>query len=485
MGKKQWITGVVEELAANPRKVLAGHGISGAMLKKISEREDVMKYLASNLYYLRSRKLDARGLKKSNVLNIKAYKNFAEFNTKARLDVEKFMSGLKGKDLAEFSNADNIVAIVFAPTQSHSEEGDDIIIDMLNPSEQINFDKAVRKEYKIPGASYVIMMIAPSAVLPAEERKASMLANKTKRKNDVEDKAAKIKARFAKKKKLVKKQTKRALGKLDAQRAALQDRQFGLNMQNAQYQYLRKKTGAQDLWTGIQNMNAKAAALAAKRLNSTDAKLFMLANKLKEQGDDASAKAILSKIKDRKKVAAIVNGGGLTTTGNDMIDARKKELARTIRQVSKKLEQLEVDLALAPVQKRTSVKSMISKYKAQLKQLKARMKFYNDKNTMAMGGKAQQLAQVRAAIEANIEQGKSISASLNTALATLDAEEAQKLKIKQDIVQQVADGVPMQFAVQQAIQDNIEDVVNLEDELLDDNIESTGTISFSDLMNML
>lgn len=488
MSKKQFVANVVEEIQANPRMVLAGHGISGMMLKKIAERPDVMKYLALNLYTLRSRKKEAKGLKKSNLLQIKAYKNFAEFNAKARLDVEKFMSGLKGKDLQEFKNSDNIVTIVFAPTVKRTgPEGDDVIIDMLNPSEQLNFDKSVRKEYKFPGASYVVMMIAPSLILPAEERKAAITEKKNKRKNNIEDKAAKVRSRLKKKERILKKQAKRKLGKLDDERTALQNRQFGLRMQNAQYQYLKNKTGATDLMTGLQNMNAQSARLAAKRLNSTDAKLFMLATNLKEQGDIATAKAILSKIKDKKKIANIIaTNGGSTTAGNDMIDARKKELANTIRQVSKKLQQLEVDLALAPVQKRTSVKSMISKYKAQLKQLKARYKFYNDKNNAAFGGKAQQLAQVRAALEANIEAGNTISSSLNAALAQLYATPQQKQQIKQQIVHQVADGTPMQFAVQQAIQDNIvdDDVVDLEDELMDTNV-GEGNISFSDLMNML
>lgn len=480
MTKKQFVEDVVAQLDANPRKVLAGHGISGAMLQKIGKRPDVMKYLALSLYPLKTAKKGAVGLKKTNLYQIKAYKNFAELNTKARLDVEKFMSGLKGKDATDFNNADNIVTVVFdnATKFVQGPEGDDVIEEMANPSVLLKFDSAVRKEYKLPGVSYVVIMTAPSAIRPAEEKLAMRKEKINKRKNDREDKVAKVRARL-------KKKARKALARNKRELNDLRDTEFGLNMQNAQYQYLRSKTGADDLWTGIQNMNTKAAQLAAKRLNSADAKLFMLANKLKEQGDMETAKAILSKIKDKKKIATIVNNGGNTVTGNAMIDARKKELAKTIRQVSKKLQQLEVDLALAPMQKRTSVKSMISKYKAQLKQLKARMKFYDEKNTAAFGGKAQQLAQVRAAIEANIEKGNTISASLNAALAALEAPTQQKRQIKQQIVQQVADGMPMQFAVQQAIQDNIVDnVVDIEDELLDDNI-GEGTISFSDLMNML
>ena len=487
MGKKQWVNNVVEEISANPRMALAGHGISGMMLKKIAERQDVMKYLALNLYTLRTRKKDAKGLKKSNLLQIKAYKNFAEFNAKARLDVEKFMSGLKGKDLQEFSNSDNIVTVVFAPTVKHTgPEGDDIIIDMFEPSELINFDKAVRKEYKFPGASYVVMMIAPSLILPAEERKAAMLAKKTKRKNDIEDKAAKVRARLKKKERIYKKQAKRSLAKLGKEREVLKNRQLGLKMQNAQYQYLRNRTGADDLWTGIQNMNAKSAALAAKRLNGTDATLFKIATNLKEQGDLKGAKAILSKIKDKKKAADIVrNNGGSSTAGNDMIVARKKELADKIRKVNVRLKDYERKLITAPIQNQTLFKRKIAQYKAELKKLKARYKFYDEKNNTVMGGKAQQLAQVRAALEANIEAGNTISSSLNKALQQLYATPQQKQQIKQQIVQQVADGTPMQFAVQQAIQDNIvDDVVDLEDELLD-NTSSKGSISFSDLMDML
>lgn len=479
MTKKQFVEDVVAQLDANPRKVLAGHGISGAMLQKIGKRPDVMKYLALSLYPLKTAKKGAVGLKKTNLFQIKAYKNFAELNTKARLDVEKFMSGLKGKDASDFNNADNIVTVVFdnASKFVQGPEGDDVIEEMANPSVLLKFDSAVRKEYKLPGVSYVVIMTAPSAIRPAEEKLAMRKEKINKRKNDREDKVAKVRARL-------KKKARKALARNKAELAGLKNRAFGLEMQNAQYDYLTKKTGAQDLWTGIQNMNTKSAQLAVKKLNSADAKLFVLANKFKEQGDEDSARAILSKIKNKRQLAALVNGNA-PAAGNEMIDKRRRELARTIKSVEKKLEQLQIDLALAPMQKRTSVKSMISKYSAQLKQLKARMNFYSKKNTTAMSSKAQQLAQVRAAIEANIEEGNTISSSLNAALAELEASAKQKRQIKQQIVQQVADGMPMQFAVQQAIQDNIvNEVVDVEDELLDDDIEN-GTISFSDLMNML
>lgn len=475
MTKKQFVEDALAQLEANPRKVLAGHGITGAMLQKIMKRSDVMKYLCVVLYTLKTAKRGAVGLKKSNVFQIKAYKNFAELNTKARLDVEKFMAGLKGKDATDFNNADNITTIVFDTNTKMvpGPEGDDVIEQMMNASVFLKFDSAVRKEYKLPGVSYVVIMVAPSAIRPAEEKLAMRKEKINKRKNDREDKAPKVRTRL-------KKRARKALARNKAELTRLKNREYALEMQNAQYDYLTKKTGAKDLFSGIEAMNAKAAARAAKKLNSADAKLFILANKLKEQGDEDSARVILSKIKNKRQLAAIVNGNVSTTAGNDMIAARRKELARTIKSISAKLEQLKLDLAVVPMQKRASVKSMISKYNSQLKQLKARMVFYDKKNTTAMGGKAQQLAQVRAAIEANIEKGNTISQSLNAALAQLEATPAQQRAIKQQIVQQVADGTPMQFAVQQAIQDADLDVEELDGLELDN-----GTVSFNDLMNML
>ena len=172
MTKKQFVEDAVAQLDANPRKVLAGHGITGAMLQKIAKRPDVMKYLCTVLYTLKTAKRGAVGLKKSNVFQIKAYKNFAELNTKARLDVEKFMAGLKGKDATDFNNADNITTIVFDTTTKMvpGPEGDDVIEQMMNASVFLKFDSAVRKEYKIPGVSYVVIMVAPSAIRPAEEK---------------------------------------------------------------------------------------------------------------------------------------------------------------------------------------------------------------------------------------------------------------------------------------------------------------------------
>lgn len=475
MTKKQFVEDAVAQLSANPRKVLAGHGISGAMLKKIMVRPDVMKYLCTILYTLKTAKRGAVGLKKSNVFQVKAYKNFAELNTKARLDVEKFMAGLKGKDATDFNNADNIMTIVFdtATKMVAGPEGDDVVEQMMNASAFLKFDSAVRKEYKIPGVSYVVIMIAPSAIRPAEEKLAARKEKQNKVKNTREDKAAKVRSRL-------KRNARKALARNKAALKGLKAKEYALSMQNAQYNDMTKKLGGDSLWAGIEAMNAKSVAKATRLLNSSDAKLFMAAKKMADNGMEEESKLILAKIKNKRALASAINNAeNPVMGGNAMMDARRKELAKTIRQITKKLQELEVSLALAPAQKRVSVKSMISKYKSKLRELNARMKFYDKKNTTAMGGKAQQLAQVRAAIEANIEEGNTISASLNAALAQLDATPAQQRSIKQQIVQQVADGVPMQFAVQQAIQDSTVGSDVLGDDELD------GTVDFATLMNLL
>ncbi len=478
MTRKQFVEDAVAQLSANPRKVLAGHGISGVMLQKIMKRLDVMKYLCNTLYYLKTAKRGAVGLKKSNLFQIKAYKNFAELNTKARLDVEKFMAGLKGKDAEDFNNKDNITTIVFdtAVKMVAGPEGDDVVEQMMNASDFLKFDTAVRKEYKLPGVSYVVIMVAPSAIRPAEEKLAARKEKRNKTRNAREEKIAKTRSRL-------KKRARAALARNKAALASLKDKEFGLSMENAQYDYLTSKTGADNLWAGIEAMNAKSAAAAAKKLDTADGKLLVTAYRLKEQGDEESARLIMSKIKNRRKLEAVLNGAA-PAAGNEMIAARRKELAKTIRNISAKLEQLEIDYAIAPAQKKLSVKSMISKYKKQLRELQARMKFYANSNKTAMNGKAQQLAQVRAAIEANIEEGNTISASLNAALAQLEATPAQQRAIKQQIVQQVADGTPMQFAVQQAIQDADLDVVEDEIDLEGDDLDN-GTVDFAELMNLL
>lgn len=485
MSKKQFIENATAALAANPRKVLAGHGISGAMLSKITNRVDVMKYMCDVLFTLKTWKKPT-GLKKSNLLQIKAYKNFTEMNLKARLDVEKFMAGLKGDDVTNFTNNDNIMVIAFGYHKGMvtGPEGDDIIESMIANSAIVKFDTAVRKENKFPDVSYVVIMVAPSLIRTSEEKAAERTAKKNAVRVKRDTKTAKLRKELARSKKSLVR-NKRAL-------EALRDKEFALEAQNAQYQYITAKTGDADLWTNLQNMNAqsarKAALKAEKLLNSSDAKLFKAAMTMMQQGMEDEAKLILRRIKNKAAIKAALEGTDNVAAGNDMIDARRKELAKVIRNAEAKVIALRkaYKAAIDPIEKR-NLRSKYAYATRKLEQLKARMKFYAASNHSAMGGRAQQLAAVRAEIEKNIEEGRTISQALNAGLEQLRASKAVKQQVKQQIVQQVADGTPMQFAVQQAIQEMPaqaqQERMVLNKYAQQNNL--TGTIEFEDLLDAL
>lgn len=447
MTKKEFVTQVVEQIIENPRKVLAGHGINATVLQQIIKRPDVMAKLATILWTLKTAKRGAAGLKKSGIFQIKGYKNFPEMNMKAREDIENFIAGLSETDMEKFNNSGNVVTILMLPEDKTAGESENVLDEIVSgKSVVVNFDTAVRNEYKIPGGFYLVVMVADSAVRSSEEkislRQAKQNARASKKRTP-----ARIKAEL-------KSKANKKLEALKKKRAALEDEAFRLNAEAQQSAYLEDTFG-EDILGSIDAMDADALAVqevrsaTLKGLKPKDKQAYTIGMKLLKAGKKAAANAVFATMSN-PDVVDVING--TVTTGTDKLNARKAELRKQIRKLTQRNDQLLLDLSLAPESKKLSIRSMMSKTNAQIKKLRAQLGTYKNLSNAGRANKAAMLAKVNQEIEANIAEGATISQALNAAIAQLDAKPAQKQIIKQQVMQQVADGMPVQYAVQQAVQ---------------------------------
>ena len=167
MTRKQYVVEVVNQMTENPRAVLAGHGLSGAIVKMIAGRPDIMGKLATFAFSTTGAKKGAKGLKKAANFKISGYQNFAAFNTKARMDVEEFMTELSASEAEKFTNENNIITFIVLPdTQTDNTEAD--IANLKSVA--VPFASSVKKEYKIAGGIYITVMFGDSLILPRDAK---------------------------------------------------------------------------------------------------------------------------------------------------------------------------------------------------------------------------------------------------------------------------------------------------------------------------
>ena len=478
MTRKEFVLAVVEQMKENPRAVLAGHGISSAVLQTIVGRPDVMSKLATILYSTVYAKKGAAGLKKTTNLKISGYKNFSDFNLSAREDVEKFIGGLSPDDSAKFTNSNNILAIVLLPETTTG--GDDTTVDEIVSGKSIalTFDSAVRKEYKIPGGMYLTIMIGDSAAKPVEvavaERKEKVNKIKQTRRTP-----AKILSEL-------KSKTANKMANLKKKKANLEAEAFNTSVELEQFKSIGAEFGPAHaaptrIMGNINNFNKSIDEIKAivAGLDTDDKAYFKAAVKYKKMGNKKMLKMVLKALGNPDLEAYVMNGA--PNSANDVIGARKETLKSELNDLTirneKLLEQLSVEL---DAKKKLSIRSMISKNNAAIKLVRAKLGTYKNISVNGMKKKAQLLAQTNAAIEANIAAGATITEALNNAIAKLGAKPAEAAIIKQQVMQEVAAGMPMQFAVQQAIQQNMQVEVPYQQEL--------GTSSLSsniDIQNLL
>lgn len=475
MTRKDFVLQVTEEIQASPRAVLAGHALKAAILQGIATRPDVLAKLATVLYSMKAAKKGAKGLKKSNDFRIFGYKNFPEFNAKAREDVETFVGSLSPKDAETFQNKNNIITILMLPTtvDEEAEISEQIV---SGPSTMLTFDTSVRKEYKTPGGSYVVIMWGDSAVRPPEEKLAKRKAKINKRKQ--------AKVTPAKMKAKLKSKANKKLSMLNKQKGLLAQRQFTTKNQLQQLSALSGEFGAKDgnMRSVLGKMQANDTSVTMKtqaynnamaELDATGKRTVKVASDMAKRGDKVTARRML-KIIGNDAITDFVLGGGAGTTSDKIISDRKRKIRVRIKQLSAKTNELmSVIENTTDARAKASARSGMSRYTKEIKSLRAKLGTYKNLSVKAMNNKAKMLQEIHASMEELISEGAGIKEALDESLAAIDASGAQKQIIKQQVVQQVAEGTPMQYAIQQAVQENI----------VDDSPSLSGADTIEDLLD--
>lgn len=405
MTRKEFVLQVTEQLKANPAAVLRGHGIKPALIGQIAERDDILAKLVLTAYSTVYAKLGPKALRKKPNFTIKAYKNFPTFNLQGRDDVETFVNGLPDKDLENFNIDDNSLVILALPSNTGDVENTVEENITTGKSTLLKFSSSVKKEYKVAGGFYVVIMWGDSAIRSAEQIKAEAKAKSNARKVKVAKTPAKIKAEL--KKKAVKE-----LDKLKKTRKALQAQKARLTNQLQEIE-----TYGQQLGLG----KGRTAADILAYQKSVD--------KLKSKFG----------VNEKSSIKAI------------RIKNLRDEINR-LRKVNKDLlSQITVDTSKGRIR---SIQSMVSKNKAKLNVLKNKLAMYdatytvNDWNT-----KTEMIQNLTKEIENNISAGLSVTQSLNSAIAELDLPAQQKLQIQEAAVEEIVEnGVDVVEAAETAAQ---------------------------------
>lgn len=452
MTRKEFVLQVTEALQANPRAILAGHGIPATVLKLIATRPDVIAKLAVILWSTKYFKKGAKGLKKAMNFKISGYKNFQDFNKRARTDVENFMTGLSPEDQSKFTNNESILTLIMLPDNASGEEATDIA---FGKSIAIGFDKAVKKEYKIPGGIYVTIMWGDSVIRPVEEKKAA-IKSKINTRKQAKRTPAKVKMELTRK-------AKAKLEKLKLENEKLQGKRKKNELELEQIHNFAGHLGVKakterDLIGGIKGYSGEMRGLVTK-LSGPKKLLFKKAVALVRAGDKAGAEEILNKINVKRITDLVLNRQGMTQISK-VQEARIKAMRKEIKILSRSNEKLLVDMSLAPTASlKSSVRQKMKRQIARINELKAKLKVYEKSFTISgVRNKAKMISETNKRIEANLAKGQSITLSLANAIASLDASDSEKQEIKEAIMVEVAEGTPIQFAVQSAVQQAIQQI---------------------------
>lgn len=452
--KKEFVLNTVTELQENPRAVLAGHGIPAVVLQTIIQRPDVMAKLATTLYSTVYAKKGAKGLKKAANLKINGYKNYKDFLTNSREDVELFVEGLSEQDQASFTNTDNILTIILLPdsvSEGNELDAQEIV---TGKSVALGFDQAIKKEYQVAGAMYLTIMVGDSAARPAE---VVVAARKEKTNKTIQNRRTPAKI----KQELVAKANKK-LESLKRKRAALEQTAFNTKKELEQFANISAAAGGKrttNAISGVGSLNnfdkaTNGVLELISALDEEDSKYYRQAVKYKREGNEKMVRLMLKAINNPTITAFVNNGAVLGSSA--LIDNRKSETKEELKRLTARNEELLASLSEPGNEgRKTSIRSMISKNNVAIKVLRAKLGTYKNISVNGMKKKAALLKEVHAAIEANIAEGADIKSALNNALDSLGAKPEEKEILKQQIMQQVAEGTPMQYAVQQSVQDYV------------------------------
>lgn len=474
---KDFIFDVIEQLKANPRRVLAGHGIPSVIIRELQEREDVLSKLANFLLTTKLANRGANGLKKSSKFQIFGYKNASQFLKASEADLNSFF----GDD--EELRASNCAVIMFTPQNSQElrtkmtdEEGNEgwfvrtkIV---AGSSSYTTYAKAAAGEAKIAGTKYLVLAWEDSILRPADNKVAFTRSKRNERIVARELKPAKVRAALKRDLKAAIERNERTLSSLRAKKSRYQEAIAEINSNAELNAYIESLSGV--------DRNIYDRALA--KLNA---------------GNTREAKMLAATAEDPETMWNAIQFSAGSDETNKVRSALRSKLNKLNKELAEWLDTVkQLQDAGRPVadnitKRVNALQRQINAINVKLKNSDKRLK-KNRGNAAANVNYQQLLAQVNKRIARNEQKGMRLSKALENAVASLGVDAETVQEVKSDVLAQVAAGIEQETAIEQAIQQqaaNIQQQQVIIDEDDDDyedaDVATDGVIDLDTLFNSI
>lgn len=475
---KDFIFDVIEQLKANPRRVLAGHGIPSVIIRELQEREDVLSKLANFLLTTKLANRGANGLKKSSKFQIFGYKNASQFLKASEADLNSFF----GDD--EELRASNCAVIMFTPQNSQElrtkmtdEEGNEgwfvrtkIV---AGSSSYTTYAKAAAGEAKIAGTKYLVLAWEDSILRPADNKVAFTRSKRNERIVARELKPAKVRAALKRDLKAAIERNERTLNSLRAKKSRYQEAIAEINSNAELNAYIESLSGV--------DRNIYDRALA--KLNA---------------GNTREAKMLAATAEDPETMWNAIQFSAGSDETNKVRSALRSKLNKLNKELAEWLDTVQqLQDAGRPVadnitKRVNALQRQINAINVKLKNSDKRLK-KNRGNAAANVNYQQLLAQVNKRIARNEQKGMRLSKALENAVASLGVDAETVQEVKSDVLAQVAAGIEQETAIEQAIQQQAANIQQqqaiIEDDLDDDyedaDVATDGVIDLDTLFSSI
>lgn len=457
---KDFIFDVIEQLKANPRRVLAGHGIPSVIIRELTDREDVLSKLANFLLTTKLANRGANGLKKSSKFQIFGYKNSAQFLKASEADLNSFF----GDD--EELRASNCAVIMFTPQNSQElrtkmtdEEGNEgwfvrtkIV---AGSSSYTTYAKAAAGEAKIAGTKYLVLAWEDSILRPADNKVAFTRSKRNERIVARELKPAKVRAALKRDLKAAIERNERTLSSLRAKKSRYQEALAEINSNAELNAYIESLSGV--------DRNIYDRALA--KLNA---------------GNTREAKMLAATAEDPETMLNAIQFTAGADETNKVRSALRSKLNKLNKELAEWLETVQqLQDAGRPVA--DNITKRVNALQRQINAINVKLK-NSDKRLKKNRGAAtanvnyqQLIAQVSKRIARNEQKGMRLSKALENAVASLGVDAETVQEVKSDVLAQVAAGIEQETAIEQAIQQQAANIQQqqaiIEDDLDDEDYE--------------
>lgn len=453
---KDFIFDVIEQLKANPRRVLAGHGIPSVIIRELTDREDVLSKLANFLLTTKLANRGANGLKKSSKFQIFGYKNASQFLKASEADLNSFF----GDD--EDLRASNCAVIMFTPQNSQElrtkmtdEEGNEgwfvrtkIV---AGSSSYTTYTKAAAGEAKIAGTKYLVLAWEDSILRPADNKVAFTRSKRNERIVARELKPAKVRAALKRDLKAAIERNERTLNSLRAKKSRYQEAIAEINSNAELNAYIESLSGV--------DRNIYDRALA--KLNA---------------GNIREAKMLAATAEDPETMWNAIQFSVGSDETNKVRSALRSKLNKLNKELAEWLDTVQqLQDAGRPVadnitKRVNALQRQINAITVKLKNSDKRLK--KNRGTAAANVNYQQLlAQVNKRIARNEQKGMRLSKALENAVASLGVDAETVQEVKSDVLAQVAAGIEQETAIEQAIQQQAANIQQ-QQAIIDEDLEN-------------